>query len=371
MARKLAFDRVLFTVVVLLVLLGLVMVYSASAPMVRAQGRAFNPFLVRQLLAAAIGFAAMFAVMHLDYRRLKRRGVALGLLAGVLALLVLVLFGPELNSTRRWLFVAGVSVQPAELAKLAVVPFVAYLLDRAYHPEREERGAAAVNRRETLLPVALATGAVAGLVVLQPDLGTAVMIVATVATMLFLAGLAWRYIVVAGALLVPLAAALVWSAPYRRARLFAFLDPDRDPLGSGFQALQSLIAVGSGGVTGLGPGESVQKLYFLPYPHSDFIFSIVAEELGLIGALALVALFAVLFWRGARAGWRAPDPFGRFLGWGFAAMLALQALVNVSVAVALLPTKGIPLPFVSYGGSSLVVSLTACGVLLNVSQHDG
>jgi len=154
-------------------------------------------------------------------------------------------------------------------------------------------------------------------------------------------------------------------------RLFSFLDPERDPLGSGFQALQSLIAVGSGGLVGLGPGESVQKLYFLPYPHSDFIFSIVAEELGLLGALALLVLFALLFWRGVRAGSKAPDPFGRFLGWGFASMLALQALINISVALALLPTKGIPLPFISYGGSSLVVSLAACGVLLNVSQHDG
>jgi cell division protein FtsW len=371
MARKLAFDRVLFTVIVLLVLLGLVMVYSASAPMARAQGRAFNPFLVRQLMAAAVGLGAMFVVMHVDYRQLKRRGVVTALLGSVLVLLVVVLFGPELNSTRRWLFVAGVSIQPAELAKLALVPFVAYLLDRAYRPDREERGAATVNRRETLLPVAVATGAVAGLVVLQPDLGTAVLIVATVATLLFLGGLAWRSILLAGAILVPLGAALVLAAPYRRARLFAFLDPERDPLGSGFQALQSLIAIGSGGVTGLGPGESVQKLYFLPYPHSDFIFSIVAEELGLLGALALLVLFALLFWRGVRAGSKAPDPFGRFLGWGFASMLALQALINISVALALLPTKGIPLPFISYGGSSLVVSLAACGVLLNVSQHDG
>jgi cell division protein FtsW len=147
--------------------------------------------------------------------------------------------------------------------------------------------------------------------------------------------------------------------------------PERDPLGSGFQALQSLIAVGSGGLFGLGPGESVQKLYFLPYPHSDFIYAIVAEEWGFVGAVGVLALFGVLLWRGARAGWRAPDPFGRYLGWGFVALLTLQALINVSVALALLPTKGIPLPFLSYGGSSLVVSLAACGVLLNVSQHDG
>jgi cell division protein FtsW len=360
MAKKLAFDRVLFTVVVLLVGLGLVMVYSASTPMARAQGGAFNPFLVKQLVAAAVGFLAMAVVMHVDYRRLREPRVVYALLVGVIVLLVAVLFGPELNSTRRWLFFAGVSIQPSELAKLVLVPFLAYQIDRKLD---------CVNSRELLLPVALATGVLAGLIVLQPDLGTALLLVATAGTLLFLAGLSWRFLAAAAAVAVPLVWFLVIAVPYRRARLFAFLDPEKDPLGSGFQALQSLIAVGSGGVVGLGPGESVQKLYFLPYPHSDFIFAIVAEELGMIGGLAVVALFAALLWRGVRAGMRAPDPFGRYLGLGFAALLALQAFLNVSVAIALVPTKGIPLPFLSYGGSSMVASLVACGVLLNVSQH--
>jgi len=362
MAKKLVFDRVLFTVIVTLVGLGLVMVYSASAPMAHARGAVVNPFLLRQAIAALIGLTAMVAVMHVDYRWLKRPQVVYALLAGVVALLVAVLFAPELNATRRWLFIAGVSVQPAELAKLALIPFLAYQIDR-----KRDR----VNSRELLLPIAVASGLLAGLIVLQPDLGTAVLLVATAGTLLFLAGLAWRYLALGFGILVPLGALLVYLEPYRRARLFAFLDPEKDPLGSGFQALQSLIAIGSGGVTGLGPGESVQKLYFLPYPHSDFIFAIVAEELGMIGALVVLALFGILIWRGARAGMRAPDPFGRFLGWGFMALIGLQALINLSVALALLPTKGIPLPFLSYGGSSLVVSLTACGVLLNVSQHGG
>jgi cell division protein FtsW len=362
-AKKLAFDRVLFTVVVLLLGLGLVMVYSASAPMARAQGRALNPFLVRQLIAAGAGLLAMFAVMHLDYRRLREPRVVYSLLAGALGLLAAVLVvGPELNSTRRWLYFAGVSVQPSELAKLVLVVFVAFHLAR-----RRERA----NTRELILPVILVTGLFAGLVVLEPDLGTAVLLVATAGTMLFLGGLAWRWLAAGALLALPIIALLVLFEPYRRARLFAFLDPERDPLGSGFQALQSLIAVGSGGLAGLGPGDSIQKLYFLPYPHSDFIFAIIAEELGMIGALGVVALFGVLFWRGARAGLMAPDPFGRYLGWGFVSLISLQALINVSVALALLPTKGIPLPFLSYGGSSLVVSLTACGVLLNVSQHGG
>jgi cell division protein FtsW len=242
------------------------------------------------------------------------------------------------------------------------VPFLAYQIER-----KLDR----VNSRDLLLPTAAVVGALAGLILLQPDLGTAALLVATAGTLLFLAGLSWRFLVAGAAFAAPVFWILVMSVPYRRARLFAYLEPERDPLGSGFQALQSLIAVGSGGLLGLGPGDSIQKLYFLPYPHSDFIFAIVAEELGLVGALGVLALFGVLLWRGLAAGWRAPDPFGRFLGWGFVAILGLQALINVSVALALFPTKGIPLPFLSYGGSSLVVSLTACGVLLNVSQHGG
>ncbi len=360
MAKKLVFDRVLFATVVLLTGLGLVMVYSASAAIARSRGQTWNPFLVKQAVAALVGFGGMAIAMHVDYRRLKEPRVIYALLGGVLALLVAVLFAPELNSTRRWFFVSGVSIQPSELAKLALVPFLAYQIER-----KLDR----VNSRDLLLPAAAVTGLMAGLIVLQPDLGTAALLIATAATLLFLAGLSWRFVAAGLAVALPVFWLLVVSVPYRRARLFAFLEPERDPLGSGFQALQSLIAIGSGGVVGLGPGDSVQKLYFLPYPHSDFIFAIVAEELGMLGALAVLGLFAILLWRGLRAGWRAPDPFGRFLGWGFVAVLVLQALINVSVAIALFPTKGIPLPFLSYGGSSLVVSLTACGALLNVSQH--
>ena len=360
MAKKLAFDKLLFTTVTLLVGLGLVMVYSASAALVREAGHDVNPFLFRQALAAALGTVAMGLLMHLDYRHLRRPAIVYAVLGGAVALLVAVLFAPELNHTRRWLFIGGLSVQPSELAKLALVPFIAYQVDRK--PER-------VNGREVLLPCGLASAVVAGLVLLQPDMGTAVLLGAAALLMLFLAGLAWRYVLAGAVAAVPAAWVLVLAAPYRRERLLAFLDPEKDPLGSGFQALQSLIAVGSGGLFGLGPGASVQKLYFLPYPHSDFIYAIIAEELGMIGALGVVALFAVVLWRGVRAGLRAPDQLGRFLAWGLTGVLVLQALINVSVALALLPTKGIPLPFISYGGSSLVVSMAACGILLNVSQH--
>ncbi len=359
MARKLAYDRVLFTAVIVLVGLGLTMVYSASAVFARDQGRPINPFLVKQSVAAFLGLVAMWIAMHVDYRHLRRPAVLYSLVAGVLVLLVVILFGPELNSSRRWLLVGGLSIQPSELAKLAVIVFVAYQIEQQ---QRE-------SHRDLVLSCAPLLGLIAALILLQPDLGTAVLICVAALLMLFLAGVRWSYFTAAGLAFLPALWFLVYSVPYRRKRLLAFLDPDLDPLNAGYQARQSLIAVGSGGVFGLGLGEGVQKLYFLPHPHSDFIFSIVAEELGLVGALGVLALFGVLLWRGVVAGVRAPDLFGRYLAWGLTGILVLQALVHVSVALALMPTKGIPLPFVSYGGSSLVVSMTASGMLLNVSQH--
>jgi cell division protein FtsW len=358
MAKKLAFDKVLFTTVVLLMFFGLVMVYSASAALSHNHG--FGHFLVKQALAAGLGLLLMGCLMHLDYRRLREPAVIYTLMGLCLVLLVAVLFSPQLNATRRWFFLAGISVQPSELAKLALIPFLAYQIEK-----KEER----VNELSFLVPAGFFTAVTASLILLEPDMGTAVLLCATFFLMIFLAGLSWRYILAALAVVPPLLGALVMMEPYRRQRLFAFLDPEKDPLGSGFQALQSLIAVGSGGVFGLGPGKSMQKLFFLPHPESDFIFSIVAEELGMIGALAVVVAFAVLAWRGLAAGAKAPDAFGRYLAWGLTGVLVIQALLNVSVTVALLPTKGIPLPFISYGGSSLVVTLCICGVLLNLSQH--
>jgi cell division protein FtsW len=360
MAKKLAFDKWLFTTIVLLLGLGLVMVYSASSAAARDRGLAVNPFLAKQAAAAAAGFVLMLALMHFDYRRLRRPAVVYSLLGLVILALAGVLFSPELNGTRRWFFLGGLSFQPSEVAKLVLVIFVAYQIDR-----KQDR----VNQRELLLPCALVTGLVTGLVLLEPDLGSALLMLGTAFVMVFLAGLAWRYLAIGALTLVPAVWMLVIMVPYRRQRLFAFLDPESDPLGSGFQAMQSLIAVGSGGIFGRGLGASVQKLYFLPHPQSDFIFAIVAEELGLLGGLVVVALFGVVLWRGVLAGMRAPDPFGRYLAWGLTTSLVMQALINVSVAVALLPTKGMPLPFISYGGSSLVATLALCGILLNLSEH--
>ena len=360
MAKKLAFDKGLFTVIFLLLGLGLVMVYSASAAIARESGAPVNPFLVKQTIAATVGLLAMAVVMHLDYRKLKRPGVVYLLLGGTTALLVVVLFSPQLNDTHRWIFLGGVSVQPSELAKLALVPFLAYQLER-----KNDR----IDQPELLVPVLGVTGLLAGLVLLEPHLSAALMLIATTGLLLFLAGLRWGYLVGAGLVGLPLTALAIWAEPYRQDRLLAFLNPESDPLGTGFQAMQSLIAVGSGGLLGRGLGESTQKLYFLPYPHTDYLYAILAEELGLIGALSVLVLFGLLAWLGLRAGLRAPDLFGRYLAWGFTGMLVIQALLHCSVALSVLPSTGIPLPFMTYGGSAMVTALVASGLILNVSQH--
>jgi len=365
MAKKLASDRVLFVAVVLLVLTGLLMIYSASAMQIYlpAAGAPALPyfFLVKQGIAVLLGAGLMTGALLVDYRHLNRpRLIALGLvvLAGTL---VAVLFRSPINGTRRWIDLGVLSVQPSEFAKLGLVVALAAFLSRREteiaHPTR------------SLLPVAGLLAFFAGLVLLQPDFGTAVTYFVIAAAMLFFAGLPFRWFAVATVLVLPTLTAYVLSAQYRRDRILAFLHPEADPLGKGFQAVQSLIAVGTGGLTGLGLGEGKQKLFFLPYPYTDFIYAIVGEELGLIGCVSVLALFGIVFARGIRAAANAPDSFGRLLGVGLSVMIVAQALVNISVVLALLPTKGIPLPFLSYGGSALWTNLLAVGVLLNLSQH--
>jgi cell division protein FtsW len=366
MARKLAFDRLLFGAVVLLVFTGLLMIYSASAMQIylptSAAPAGSYVFLVKQSIAVVVGAALAFAAMSIDYRRLndpRLVGAGLVLLAGGL---VAVLLRPPVNGARRWLTLgASTSLQPSELAKVGLVVALAALLSRREgeitHPTR------------TLLPILGIVALFAGLVLLEPDFGTAVTYFVIAGAMLFFAGLPLKYFLGTALLIAPTLSAFVWTAQYRRDRLISFLHPEADPLGRGFHAIQSLIAVGTGGLTGLGLGHGKQKLFFLPYPHTDFIFAIVGEELGLLGCAAVLALFGFLFARGVRAAANAPDSFGRLLGIGFSAMIVVQALVNISVVLALLPTKGIPLPFLSYGGSALFADLLAIGVLLNLSQH--
>jgi cell division protein FtsW len=361
MARKLAFDKVLFAAVVALVCLGCVMIYSASAPEALRTGGSPYRFLVKQVAALVVGAAVGFAVSRVDPAWLRRPVVVYGALTACLTLCVAVLFRPPINAARRWLVLGPFTLQPAELLKVALVLFLAYQIDR-----KRERLDDFVHG---ILPSALFLGLSAAVVVAEPDFGTATSYLLVGAALFWLAGAPLRYFAIGIGACAPVLAALVFSAQYRRERFFAFLHPDADPLGTGFQAAQSLIAVGAGGWTGNGLGQSRQKLFFLPYPHTDFIFSIVGEELGFLGAVAVVVLFAVVAWRGLRAARRAPDPYLSYLAAGATAMIVLQAAINLGVVLTLLPTKGIPLPFISYGGSSLVADCIAAGILLNVSQH--
>ena len=269
---------------------------------------------------------------------------------------------PRRICSRRWLKLGVFTLQPSELLKVGLVLVLAHQL------ARKSRGAEGPEK--ALVPCAVLTAMAAGIVMLEPDLGTAASLVAIAACVLWLAGARLRWFGVAALALVPIAAALALSASYRKARILSFLRPEADPLGAGFQAIQSLIAVGAGGWTGSGLGASRQKLFFLPYPHTDFIFAIVGEELGFLGAFGVVLCFAVVAWRGLRAARRAPEASAALLAAGATAMLVVQAAINVSVVLALVPTKGIALPFVSYGGSSLVACWIAGGLLLNISQHE-
>jgi cell division protein FtsW len=362
MARKLKSDKLLFTATLVLVCASLVMVYSASAVIGLEQYQQRPTFfLFKQATFALLGLALMPVLMRIDYRHYRQPVVIWTALAMVAFGLVAVLFGPRINGARRWFGGAGIGVQPAEFAKIVVVVFVAAILER-----RMDR---IDDLRYSLVPVAIVLGVVVALIMLQPDLGTALSIVVIVGAMIFAAGINYRYII--GLLLVSLPAAYIvlMSADYRRRRMTVFLNPWEDPLGDGFQVIQSLIAVGTGGVFGRGLMAGVQKLFYLPYPHTDFIYAVIGEELGLAGCTIVLACFCVIAWRGLRTAMRAPDRFGAFLALGVTAMVVVQAFFNISVVLGLLPTKGIPLPFVSYGGSSLLVSMVGMGILLNVSQH--
>jgi cell division protein FtsW len=357
---RLSVDPVLLGAVLGLLCLGLVMVYSASAVMaLEKTGNGFY-FLQRQLVAAGVGLLAMASALKLGYRRLAR--LAYPLLVVTVLLLLLVLLpgvGTLVGGARRWIRFPGVSIQPAEIAKFTWVVYLAYSLAK----KREKAASFSIG----FLPHLLLGGVLVFLCMLQPDFGSAVELLVLLFVLLFAAGTKLSYLVGSVLLALPLAYHAVAHSPYRLARIRAFLDPWAHRHDVGYQVAQSLISVGSGGFFGLGLGESRQKLFFLPEAHTDFIFSIVGEELGLFGAVALVLLYAIIVWRGTRAALRAPETFGTYLGLGLTALLGVQAVVNMSVAMGMLPTKGLTLPFVSYGGCSLVVSMTAAGALLSLS----
>lgn len=361
MAKRVSVDKWLFGVTLVLVFLGLVMVFSASAVMASQRFGSAYTFLFRQLAWAVVGFGAMVAAMNIDYRRYKHPAFVFTLLGITTALLVAVFFLDRSHHTHRWIRVSIFSFQPSEMAKPAVILFLAWFL--------ETRAKTLDNFRSTLGPALALPMLFAALVVMEPDLGTAVICMVIAGAVLWVAGLRFRYFGYALAAAVPIFYWFVIRVPWRYERVLAFLNPYADPQGSGFHMMQSLIAVSTGGIGGVGLMEGKQKLFYLPEPHTDFIFAVIGEELGLLGSLVVVVLFSFFLYRGLRAALLTRDLFGRFVAVGVTAMIVVQAFFNISVVIGLMPTKGIPLPFISYGGTSLLVSLICVGVLLNITQH--
>jgi len=367
-AKRAETDRWLFLVTLALCLLGTVMIFSASAVTAQQQYGHSYVFVLRQAVWLVAGLAGMFGLMRMDYHRLREPVVVYTALCVVAVLLVSTFFLDKSHATHRWIKVGPVNLQPSEITKLVVILYLAWFLDM----KRRAVTSLEFNKQDllqTILPAVAPILVCVGLIVLQPDLGTSVDILLIMTAILFVAGLSWKWLAVGAGAAMPVLFALVMFVSYRQARLISFLHPDQDPQGAGFQLMQSLIAVGSGGFSGVGLMEGKQKLFYLPEAHTDFIYAVICEELGFLGALFVIVLLAMYGWRGLRAAFNAPDRFGSTLALGVTAMVIFQCLINFAVVLGMMPTKGIPLPFVSYGGSSLLVMLLATGVLLNVSQQ--
>jgi len=360
MSQRPQVDGVLFVAVMALVAFGLVMVYSSSAVFAEDRHGEAGYFLKRQVVFVALGLMAMFAALRLGYQRLVKLGFALLLVTVVLLIMVLIPgVGSTAGGSSRWLRIGSFGFQPGELAKIAFVIFLAVSLTR----RKEHIRAFSAG----FLPHLIIAGILILLLLGQPDFGTSATLAMLLFFMLFVAGTRLSYILASALAALPMAYLLIVGEGYRMRRLLAFLDPWSDRLDKGYQVTESLISFGSGGIAGLGLGEGKHKLFFLPAAHTDFVFSMVGEELGLLGVLLVLGLFAVVVWRGLRAALRAPDLFGTYLAFGLTALIAMQVLINVGVVVGLLPTKGLTLPFFSYGGSSMICMLFAAGLLLHVS----
>jgi len=366
MQKRSAYDAGLLAVTLLLLALGLIMVYSSTGvPDGNVQngifGQAFY-FLRKQGIQAALALLAMYIFSRVDYH--WWRTLALPIIGLAVVLLIMVLIpgvGKKVGGAYRWLLLGSFTFAPAEGAKLALIIYLAASLSRGKN--------FLLSFGRGLLPNLIVIAIIAGLVLLQPDLGTSVIICATAYILLWVGEVKGRYLVaLAGAGIAAVAAAII-LAPYRWSRLMTFLHPWDDPLGAGYQTIQSLYALGSGGLTGVGLGKSGQKYFYLPEQHTDFIFAILGEELGWLGALLVLLLFLLFIWRGAKIASQAHDDFGAYLAVGITSIISLQAFINMAMVAGALPVTGVPLPFISYGGSSLLITLMATGILLNVSAY--
>lgn len=360
--RPTHFDSLLAVILATLVLIGIVMVFSASAVYAMEEYQDSYYFLKRHLLWVCLGTLALWAARHMDYHKWQTLAYPVMLLAFLL--LIAVMFpalSKEVGGARRWLTVGGFSFQPSELAKFAIVLFIAKSMVK--------RADQLKNFAYGYLPNLIVLGTFFVLILFQPDFGTAIIIALVAFIMFYIAGVSKKFLAYSVLAVLPLMVSAIFTEDYRARRIMSFLDPWADPSNTGFQAVQSFLAFGRGGLWGLGLGDSRQKLFYLPEAHTDFIFSVIGEELGFMGTLGIVLLFGLLVWRGFRTATRAKDLFGTHLALGLTLLVGVQALTNMGVAVGLLPTKGLTLPFISLGGSSLIVSMLCMGVLLNISEN--
>lgn len=361
MAKRVGVDKWLYCATLVLVVIGLAMVFSASAVMAKARFGSPYEFVIRQALWAVCGLPIMTLLMQVNYRRYNKPRVVFPVVGITIICLLAAFAFRDSHNTHRWIRFSILSFQPSEIAKPALVLFLAWFL--------QDRMNMMEDWRRTLLPAALPSLIFIALILKEPDLGTAMVCAGVTALMLWLAGVNFKYLGYALLAASPVLYFMLFRVKWRRDRLLAFLNPESDPLGKGFHIIQSLIAVGSGGLRGVGYMDGRQKLFYLPEPHTDYIFANIAEELGLIGTLIVVGLFVFIGWRGMRAAILSKDPFARFLAFGITATILIQAFFNISVVLALVPTKGITLPFISYGGTSLFIMLVLMGVLLNITKE--
>ncbi len=363
MVKKLKIDWFMFAIASGLALFGAAMVYSASAMIALRESQSQFTYFYKQLAFTLAGLAVMFVVSKIDYRRYQAPWFVYGFLALTVVMLIAVFAFPSINGARRWIRFAGLSFQPSEMAKLALPIFLAFFLTKNEKTVGE--------LRSTVIPCISALVLLAGLVFIEPDLGTVIVMCAIFSAVYFAAGAKIVHIASVVAAMVVVGIGAIILAPWRVQRLMAFLDPFSHSEDAGYQVVQSLMAIGSGGFAGEGFAKGQAKLFYLPYPYSDFIFSVVGEEFGLIGTLAIVIAFGLLLWRGTKAAMNAPDRFGMLLGIGIITGIVVQALFNISVVISIVPAKGIPLPFISYGGTSVFMTMLAVGVMLNISQNSG
>ncbi|TCO79307.1 stage V sporulation protein E [Marinisporobacter balticus] len=361
MAKKKSSDFTLLLIVIILVVVGIVMVFSSSHYFALSKMNDSYHFLKRELMWAGLGLLGMFFTMNFDYWRYKKLAPYAFVLSVILLILVLTPAGHSVNGAKRWIPIGGFTIMPGEVAKICAIIFAASHLSRK--PEKIK------NFVNGVIPGFIIIGVYFGLIILQPNMSTAVTITMIIASMMFVAGMRWLHVTAMGICGFVFLAVMIIIKPYRMRRLTGFLDPFADPQGTGYQVIQSLYALGSGGIFGVGLGKSIQKYLYIPEPQNDFIFAIIGEELGFIGCVTVILLFLLLIWRGVRIAVNAPDLFSCLLATGITAMVAVQVIINIAVATSSMPVTGIPLPFISWGGNSLAIFMAAIGILLNISRY--